>query len=219
MDDAATGREPLGVAAAEAGCRTERVGVVDEATAHVRDRLEAAMGMAREPGHAPAVVHPPPVDAGEVLPELAPGEARPWSALAVAARVGVVVVDAEQERVDRRPLEPERDRLDHGVGHVPTVSLLAVANAAARRLGRLTAADIVGFDVEGGRGRQEVAMSEIQPDDDPIGLETPEADAIEQRLAVEPTGHSPRRIDRDLETPEADAIDQQTELPPDLDER
>jgi hypothetical protein len=62
-------------------------------------------------------------------------------------------------------------------------------------------------------------MSEIQPDDEPIGLEAPEADAIDQRRAVEPTGRSPRRIDRDLETPEADAIDQQTELPPDPDER
>ena len=74
VDDAAAGRQPLGVAAPEAGGRAERVGVVDQATAHVGDRLEAAVGMAGEPGHVPTVVHPPAVDAGEVLAELAPGE-------------------------------------------------------------------------------------------------------------------------------------------------
>ena len=60
-------------------------------------------------------------------------------------------------------------------------------------------------------------MSEIQSDE-PIDLETPEADAIEQRIAVEPDGERPVRLERDLETPEADAIDQQIEEPPDLDE-
>ena len=61
-------------------------------------------------------------------------------------------------------------------------------------------------------------MSDSQSDK-PLDLETPEADAIEQRIAVDPTASSPQRIDRDLETPEADAIDQQTEVPPDPDER
>src|SRR5215211_3688209 len=59
VDDAATGGQPLRVAASEASSRAERVGVVDEAAAHVRDRLEASVGMAREPGHPPAMVHPP----------------------------------------------------------------------------------------------------------------------------------------------------------------
>jgi hypothetical protein len=61
-------------------------------------------------------------------------------------------------------------------------------------------------------------MSEIQSDE-PIDLETPEADAIEQRIDVEEPGRSPQRLERDLETPEADAIDQLTELPPEPDER
>ena len=66
--------------------------------------------------HDLAVVHAPAVDAGEVLAEVAAGRAaRSGPSSVVAGRVGVVVVDAEQERVDGGPLEPQRHGLEHGV--------------------------------------------------------------------------------------------------------
>ena len=55
VHDAATGREPLGIARAEARRGAQRVGVVDEAAPHVRDRLEAAVRVLREPGNVEAV--------------------------------------------------------------------------------------------------------------------------------------------------------------------
>ena len=72
----APGGEPLRVAAPEARRRAQRVGVVDQAAAHVGDGLEPAVRMLREPGHLEPVVHPPPVDAGEVGAELAPRQRR-----------------------------------------------------------------------------------------------------------------------------------------------
>ena len=53
------------------GRRAERVGVVDQAAAHERDGLEAAVRVPGEAGHDVAVVHAPAVDAGEVGAELA----------------------------------------------------------------------------------------------------------------------------------------------------
>ena len=114
------GGEPLHVAPAEAGGRAERVGVVDEALAHVGDGLEAAVRVVGEPGHVTAVVHPPAVEALEVLAELAPLERHRRPRHLVARRVGVVVVHAEQERIDGRPLEPQRHRLEHRVSHAAT---------------------------------------------------------------------------------------------------
>ncbi len=70
-----------------------------------------------KPGHDLAVVHPPAVDAGEVLPEIASFERGGRAELVVAGRVGVEVVDAEQEGIDGRPLEVERHALEHGIGH------------------------------------------------------------------------------------------------------
>ena len=91
--------------------------MVDQALAHVRDRLEPAVRVRREAGHDLAVVHPPPVDALEVLADLPAGERRRRAELGVAGRIAVEVVDAEQERVDGRPLEPERHGLEHDVRH------------------------------------------------------------------------------------------------------
>ena len=76
MHDAAAGGEPLHVAATEAGGRAERIGVVDQALAHERDGLEAAMRVMREARAPSAVVHPPAVDAGEVVADLAAFERR-----------------------------------------------------------------------------------------------------------------------------------------------
>ena len=72
VDDAPTGGEPLHVAAAEARRRAERVGMIDEALAHDRHGLEAAMRMLRKPGHDVAVVHAPAVLALEVLAHVRP---------------------------------------------------------------------------------------------------------------------------------------------------
>ena len=121
VHDALAGGEPLHVAAAEAGGGAERVGVVDEALAHERDGLEAAVRVLGEAGHDAAVVHAPAVDAGEVLPDVAGRRAtRPGPRCSLAVGVAVEVVDAEQERVDRRPLEAERDGLEHRiVSHGP----------------------------------------------------------------------------------------------------
>ena len=78
MHDAAAGGEPLGVAATEAGSGTERVTVVDEPGPHIRDGLEAAVRMGREPRHLRPVVHVPAVDIVEVLADATPGQrARP----------------------------------------------------------------------------------------------------------------------------------------------
>ena len=103
VHDAGAGGQPLHVAAAEAGGGAERVAVVDQALADVGDGLEAAVRVGWEAGHDLAVVHPPAVDALEVLTELAAGERRRRAELGVARGVAVEVVDAEQERVDRLP--------------------------------------------------------------------------------------------------------------------
>ena len=103
VDDAAPRRHPLHVAGAEACGGAERVRVVDEAAPHDGDRLEAAMGMLREAGHHVAVVHAPAVLALEVHPDPAPGKGRRRSHLRVAERIGVVMMDAEEERIDRGP--------------------------------------------------------------------------------------------------------------------
>ncbi|MEZ4369102.1 MAG: hypothetical protein R2939_22885 [Kofleriaceae bacterium] len=118
VDDAGAGGEPLGVALAEAGGGAERVAVIDEAAPHQRHRLEAAVRVLRKPGHHLAVVHAPAVLAGEVLAEVTTGQRRRRPHRVVADRISVVVVNAEQERVDGRPLEAQRRGLaDDVVGH------------------------------------------------------------------------------------------------------
>jgi len=103
VHDAAAGGHPLHVALAITRGRSERVGVIDEASAGDRDRLEATVWVAREPRHHVAVVHVPAVLVGEVLPDVAPDERRTRPELGVACRVVVLVVDAEQEGVERFP--------------------------------------------------------------------------------------------------------------------
>ena len=55
-----------------------------------------------------AVVHAPAFFACEVLAEVASGEARFGPHGLVAFGVGIVVMHAEEERVDRDPRKPER---------------------------------------------------------------------------------------------------------------
>ncbi len=117
VDDALTGRQPLHVAAPEPCCGTERVGVVDEALADVGDRLEPPVRVVRKARHLAAVVHPPAVEALEVLAQVPPFQRHRGPRHVVARRVRVVMVHAEEERVGRRPLEPQRHRLQHRVSH------------------------------------------------------------------------------------------------------
>ena len=115
VNDAATGGEPLHVSAAEARRRAERVGMVDEALPDDGDRLEAPVRMLREAGHDVAVVHPPAVPALEVLADGAARERGVGPHPLVAPGVRVVVMDAEQERIVRRPREAQRRDGEHGV--------------------------------------------------------------------------------------------------------
>ena len=59
------------VAVAEAGGRSERVGMIDVATPRDGDRLKAAMRVLGKTGHHMPVVHAPAVDTGEVVTHLA----------------------------------------------------------------------------------------------------------------------------------------------------
>ena len=73
-----------------------------------------------------AVVHPPAIADLEVGTDVAPRQRGVGAQLGVAGRVVVEVVDAEQVRVDRRPLEPERERLQDRVCHGVTLPGSAV---------------------------------------------------------------------------------------------
>jgi hypothetical protein len=117
VHDPPAGGEPLHVTPAEPGRGPHGVGVVDDAGPHVGHGLEAPVGVAREPRHHPAVVHVPPVDAGEVLAEVAAIEGSGRAQFVGAGRVVVAVVGAEQEGVDRGPLHAQGDGLQHGIGH------------------------------------------------------------------------------------------------------
>ena len=123
VHDAGAGREPLRVAASETGRGTQRVGVVDQPPAHQRDGLEATMGMLGKPGHLGAVIHAPAVARLEVgCRSRDPRAIAPRRTESTVARgVQVEVVDAEQERVDRRPLEPQRHFLQHRIVHASTL--------------------------------------------------------------------------------------------------
>src|SRR6476660_9079167 len=117
--------------------------MVDQALANDRHGLETAMRMAREARHRVAVVHAPAVLAAEVLAEVATGQRRVGPEPAVRPRIGVVVIDAEQERIDRFPGESERLDLDdgwsgHGLphkpgkcGHAAALSMAAAGHAMA----------------------------------------------------------------------------------------
>src|SRR5699024_9655434 len=99
-------------AVAEAGGGAERVGVVHHALEDHGDGLESAVRVLGEPGDRRPVVHGPAVSAGEVLADL-PAFQRGGGPHGGAVGGGepVPVVGGEQERVDPRPLGPERDDL------------------------------------------------------------------------------------------------------------
>ena len=104
------------IAAAKAGSRAQRVRMVDEALAHERHGFKAAVRVAGEARHGVAVVHAPAVLAAEVAPDLAVLQRHGGREGAVAGGVGIVVVCAEQERVQRRPLRAQQLGADDGGG-------------------------------------------------------------------------------------------------------
>lgn len=118
MHDAASRGEPLRVAGPEPRRRAKGVGVIDDAASHIGDGLEPTVRMLRKARYLEAVVHAPTVDTGEVGAELTSGERRVRPEVPVRDGVGVVVVHAEEEGVDRRPRAPrERHRLEHDLVH------------------------------------------------------------------------------------------------------
>src|SRR6185312_9332284 len=101
----------------EARRRAERVGMVDQPTPHERHRLEAAVRVLREAGNGGAVVHAPTGYAGEVGADLAAREGCVRTQRFVPGGVVVDVMHAEEERVDRRPLEPEGRNFEYRIVH------------------------------------------------------------------------------------------------------
>jgi len=86
--------------------------MVDEAAPHDRHGLEATMWMRREAGHALPVVHTPAVTLVEVLAQVATCQRRGGAEAGVGRWIRVVVVRAEQERIQDPPLEAQLFRLE-----------------------------------------------------------------------------------------------------------
>ena len=103
MHDAAACGEPLHIAATKARGRAQRIGVIDQASTHDGHGLKTAMRMGRKARYGVAVVHPPTVFTRKVLAQVAPGQRRGRTHQLIAGRVGVVVINAEQKRVDGLP--------------------------------------------------------------------------------------------------------------------
>ena len=109
--------QPLHVAATKSRRCAERIGVVDETLAHERHRLEAAVRVLREPGDDAAVVHAPAVGAGEIHADVTRRERGVRAHVLVRLGVAVEVMHTEEKRIDGRPLEAERDGLQHRISH------------------------------------------------------------------------------------------------------
>ena len=170
MDDALSRSEPLHVAATEARRRAQRIGMVDEALPHERDRLEASMRVLWEARNDAAVVHPPSVGPGEVHAEVACCERRRRPHVLVRFGIQVEVVHAEQERVQRRPLDSERHRLEHGISHArslrgaPILQPRSAPSRAGRWRHRAAGAAALRRATEGEHRRR---LRQIQPDPAP----------------------------------------------------
>jgi hypothetical protein len=81
----------------------------------------------RKAGDGFTVIHAPTVEAREVLAQVPALEAGVGSEVGVPLRVGVVVVDAEEEGIECRPLEAERNALEDRIsggdfGHERTLA-------------------------------------------------------------------------------------------------
>ena len=91
--------------------------MIDQPAADDGDGLEAAVGVLREAGDDIPVIHAPAVLAGKVLTQRAPRERGRRPEVLVACRIGVVVVDAKEKRVDAPPREAERPGFEDGATH------------------------------------------------------------------------------------------------------
>src|SRR5690606_6794030 len=100
-----TGGQPLHVALAIARRGAQRVRVVHPAAPHDGDGFKAAVRVPGEAGYLPAMVHAPAVATGEILAEVAAAQLGSRAQRGVAARIEVLVVGAEQERVASAPMQ------------------------------------------------------------------------------------------------------------------
>ena len=107
MHHAASRGEPLHVAVTETRCGAERVGMVDESLANNRHGFKSTVRMRRKSGNALTVIHAPTILTGEVLPDITTGKRRVWPKPAIPARISVVVMNAQQKRIDRVPGKTE----------------------------------------------------------------------------------------------------------------
>ena len=137
VDDALAGGEPLGVSLAEPGRGAQGIRVIDEASTDHGDRLESAVRVLRE-SRAPFVRGTCASHPGLRSPGRCRGRRATRRAPAlVARRIGVVVVDAEQERVGRLPGKAEWFDPDYDVTvHDAPLSLApdSLAREIPRRL-------------------------------------------------------------------------------------
>ncbi len=86
--------------------------MVNESLANDRHGFESAVRMRRKPWNATAVIHAPAIFAGEVLPDVTPRKRRIGTQLAIAPRVGIIVMNTQQKRIDRIPRKAEATLLN-----------------------------------------------------------------------------------------------------------
>ena len=104
-------RSPL----TKSGRCTQRVRVIDKSLSRDRNRFEAAMGVLGETGDPFAVIHAPAVLAAEIMTDGSPCKGVHGSHILIPRGIGVLVVSAEQERVQRLPSRPQRRYIDQPV--------------------------------------------------------------------------------------------------------
>ena len=77
------------------------------------DRFKAAVWMGREARHNITMVHAPAIFERKILTNVATRQRSRRAQLRIAARVGVIMVGAEQKWVTRLPLEPKRSNINN----------------------------------------------------------------------------------------------------------
>ena len=90
--------------------------MVNQALAHNAHGFKAAVRMAGKAGHAVAVVHAPAVPVAEVLAHVAASQRCLRAHVGIGLGVGIVVVDAKQERVECLPALGERFDAENAAG-------------------------------------------------------------------------------------------------------
>ena len=114
VHNALAGGEPLHIAPAKAGRSAQRIGVVNQSPAGDGDGFKPPVWVRGEAGNGLPVVHAPAVFLRKVLAQITPVQRRIRPHGRVAARVGVVVVHAEQERIQSLPGEAQGLNTQYG---------------------------------------------------------------------------------------------------------